>query len=268
MLKKYTLAVGSLLAVSLVACSGDNVAGGGTVDPNAIAEFSSSDVSDIESSSSEKAVLSSSRGASIPSSSSRESSLSQKQSSSSGEDNRPIRIESSSSTRIVTESSSSSKKMPESSSSGRAVLTSSEACDDCGNGIDPINLSSSSLFDGGIAHANDFFIQCVDDADVRREAFANKSVGENGIFFVLENVQFDIPCDGGRRDEYIDFLNTDTPFVIGHEGDTLFVTPLQSKGIEYACSCVAKASFSLDKNYSGINYTVFGQKETLPVQEN
>ena len=239
MLKKYTLAVGSLLAVSLVACSGDSVAGGGTVDPNTIAEVSSSSVArEIESSSSEEAVLSSS---------SREANSSRKESSSSGGNNHSIK--------------------QESSSSGRAVLTSSEACDDCGNDIDPINLSSSSLFDGGIAHANDFFIQCVDDADVRREAFANKSVGENGIFFVLENVQFDIPCDEGQRDEYIEFLNTDDSFPIGHEGDTLYVTPLQSKGVDYACSCAAKATFTLDKNYSGINYTVFGQRETLLVQE-
>ena len=42
----------------------------------------------------------------------------------------------------------------------------------------------------------------------------------------------------------------------------------RSKGWDYGCECVAKASFTLGKAYSGINYTVFDQKETLPVQEN
>ena len=257
MLKKYTLAVGSLLAVSLVACSGDNVAGGGSIDPNTIAEYSSSLVDG--SSSSEEDVLSSSRGASIsssssrrasnPSSSSREAFSSQKQSSSSGEDNRPIRPESSSSTRIVTESSS------------------SDGGDN--NGIVPIELSSSSEFrDGDVVRTTDFSIQCVDAGDVREQASAYKSVSGDAVVFALQNVQFDIPCDAAERDEYIEFLNTEKPFPIGHEGDTLFVWPFQAEGIDYACSCVANATFSLDKNYSGIGYTAFGRQDPIPVQEN
>lgn len=247
MLKKYTLAVGSLLAVSLVACSGDNVAGGGSIDPNTIAEYSSSLVDG--SSSSEEDVLSSSRGASNPSSSSREAFSSQKQSSSSGGDNRPIRLESSSSTRIVTESSS------------------SDGGDN--NGIVPIELSSSSEFrDGDVVRTTDFSIQCVDAGDVREQASAYKSVSGDAVVFALQNVQFDIPCDARDRDEYITFANKNDPIVVGNGGDTLFVKPSQVKGFDYACSCVANATFSLDKNYSGIGYTAFGRQDPIPVQEN
>lgn len=238
MLKKYTLAVGSLLAVSLVACSGDNVAGGGSIDPNTIAEYSSSLVDG--SSSSEAAVLSSS---------SSEAAILSSSSSSSGENNHSIKQESSSSTRSMTESSS------------------SDGGDN--KGIVPIELSSSSEFrDGGIARTNDFSIRCVDAGDVREQASAYKSAAGDVVVFALQNVQFDIPCDAAERDEYIEFLNTDDTFPIGHEGDTLYVRPLQSKGIDYACSCAANATFTLDKNYSGINYTVFDQEQILPVQEN
>jgi len=241
MLKKYTLAVGSLWAMSMVACSGDSVAGGGSIDPNTIAEVSSSSVArEVESSSSEAAVLSSS---------SSEAAILSSSSSSSGENNHSIKQESSSSTRSMTESSS------------------SDGGDN--NGIVPIELSSSSEFrDGGIARTNDFSIRCVDAGDVREQASAYKSVAGDVVVFALQNVQFDIPCDAAERDEYIEFLNTEKPFPIGHEGDTLFVKPFQAEGIDYACSCAASASFTLDKNYSGIGYTAFGRQDPLPVQEN
>ena len=214
MLKKFAFAASSLFAVSMVACSGDNVAGGGSIDPNTFASESSS--------------------------------------------------------------SSEIKTLPVSSAED---VVSSSGMSENNNGLDVIVSSSSSeMFDGGIARTSDFSIQCVDDviyvdldapavaADVAPpEAF--KHVDDDAVEFVLLGVYFDIPCDEDQRDEYIEFLNTDDSFPIGHKGDTLYVTPLQSKGIDYACSCAAKATFTLDKNYSGINYTVFGQKETLLVQE-
>ena len=253
MLKKFAIAVGSLFVVSMVACSGDNVAGGGSIDPNTFASESSSsgEIKTLPVSSAEDVVSSSGMS----------------------ENNNGLDVTISSSSRLDT-------PKEESSSSGRAALVSSSSCEDCGDGIDPIPVSSSSeIRDGGIARTSDFSIQCVDDviyvdldapavaADVAPpEAF--KHVDDDAVEFVLLGVYFDIPCDEGQRDEYIEFLNTDDSFPIGHEGDTLYVRPLQSKGIDYACSCAAKATFTLDKNYSGINYTVFDQKETLPVKEN
>lgn len=245
MLKKFSIAVGALFAVLVVACSSNDAGdiAGGTVDPNTFATASSSS-GDIKT---------------IPVSSAGD-------------------IETSSSVAVNEESSSSGK---DTNNNGHTIR-----CDECSssdegdnNGINPIPVSSSSeIRDGGIARTNDFFIQCIEDviyvdldapaaaADVAPpEAF--KQVDGDAVKFVLQGVYFDIPCDKDQRDEYIEFLNTDDSFPIGHKGDTLYVTPLQSKGIDYACSCAAKATFTLDKNYSGINYTVFGQKETLLVQE-
>ena len=166
--------------------------------------------------------------------------------------------------------SSSSAKEPSSSESPSSSETpSSSGAESSSSFALPVESSSSSEFrDGGIARTNDFSIRCVDAGDVREQASAYKSVAGDVVVFALQNVQFDIPCDAAERDEYIEFLNTDDTFPIGHEGDTLYVRPLQSKGIDYACSCAANATFTLDKNYSGINYTVFDQEQILPVQEN
>ena len=243
MFNKFSFAVGALFAVFVTACSSNDAGdiAGGTIDPNTVAENnSSSDAADIESSNSADVVLSSSEKKVLSSSSSRDA----------NDGSHTIRIES--------------------SSSGRSAIESSSSCKDCGNGIDPIDISSSSseLRDGGIARTNDFSIRCVDARDVREQASAYKSVAGDVVVFALQNVQFDIPCDAAERDEYIEFLNTEKPFPIGHEGDTLFVRPFLAEGIDYACSCAASASFSLDKNYFGIGYTAFGRQDSIPVQEN
>ena len=260
MLKKFAIAVGSLFVVSMVACSGDNVAGGGSIDPNTFASESSSsgEIKTLPVSSAEDVVSSSGMS----------------------ENNNGLKISSSSSSSKDTNEGNHTIRVDESSSSTRIVEESSSSDEGDNNGVDPIPVSSSSeIRDGGVARANDFFIQCIEDViyvdldaptvavDVAPpEAF--KHVDGDAVKFVLLGVYFDIPCDKSQRDEYIEFLNADDTFPIGHEGDTLYVRPFQSKGIDYACSCAAKATFTLDKNYSGINYTVFGQKETLPVKEN
>lgn len=232
MLKKFSIAIGSLFAVFLIACSSDEASdiAGGTIDPNTIAANSSSSV-DIRMDSPIE----------IPNG-----------------DNNSIRIES--------------------SSSERSVIESSSSCEDGGNGIDPIPVSSSSeLRDGDIAHAGDFSIQCVDDViyvkldsavapDVAGpEAF--KHIEGDSVKFVLQNVYFAIPCEGEAQKQFLQGVNEGHP-VVSSEGDTLYVAFSRSKGWDYGCECAAKATFTLDKAYSGINYTVFDQKETLPVQEN
>ena len=246
MLKKFAITVGALVSLIALACSSNDAGdiAGGTIDPSTLAVNSSSsgDVKTPPISSTEDVVSSSSIAADIESSSSSKD----------------------------TNNNGHTIRQDESSSSGEGD----------NNGVDPIPVSSSSeIRDGGIARTNDFFIQCMEDViyveltspsvavDVGApEVF--RHVEGDSVKFVLQGVYFDIPCDKSQRDEYIEFLNTDDTFPIGHEGDTLYVRPFQSKGIDYACSCAAKATFTLDKNYSGINYTVFGQKETLPVQEN
>lgn len=263
MFNKFSFAVGALFAVFVTACSSNDAGdiAGGTIDPNTVAENnSSSDAADIESSNSAEVVLSSSEKAALSSSSSRDA----------NENNHTIRIESSSSGRSAIESSSSKRTERESSSS----------CENCGNGIDPIDISSSSseLRDGDIAHAGDFSIQCVEDvvyvkldtpaaaSDVAGpEAF--KHVEGDSVKFVLQNVYFAIPCEEDARKLFLQGVNEGGP-IVGSEGDMLYVNFSRSKGWDYGCECAAKATFTLGKAYSGINYTVFDQKETLPVQEN
>lgn len=232
MLKNFSIAIGSLFAVFLIACSSDEASdiAGGTIDPNTIAANSSSSV-DIRMDS----PIENSNG-----------------------DNNSIKIVS--------------------SSSERSVIESSSSCEDCGNSNDPIPVSSSSeLRDGDIAHAGDFSIQCVDDViyvkldsavapDVAGpEAF--KHVEGDSVKFVLQNVYFAIPCEEDAQKQFLQGVNEGHP-VVSSEGDTLYVAFSRSKGWDYGCGCAAKATFTLDKAYSGINYTVFDQKETLPVQEN
>lgn len=263
MLNKFSIIVGSLLAVLVIACSsgGASDVAGGTIDPNAIAEnSSSSNAADIKSSNSADVVLSSSEKKVLSSSSSRDA----------NDGNHTIRIESSSSGRSAIESSSSKRTERESSNS----------CKDCGNNIDPIDISSSSseIHDGGTAHARDFSIQCVADVinvdmavpvvapDVAGpEAF--KHVEDGSVQFVLQNVYFAIPCEEDARKQFLQGVNEIGPD-IGKDGDKLYVDFSRSKSWDYGCECAAKASFTLGKAYSGINYTVFDQKETLPVQEN
>ena len=264
MLKKFSIAVGSLFAVLVVACSNGGVedVAGGTIDPSTIA-LNSSSSGDVDVSSS--SLSETENGMSVSESSS----------SSDASDTKIVQDESSSS------GDGNSIKPNFSSSSGNRIVDESSSSDEGENkGVDPIPVSSSSeIRDGGIARTGDFSIQCIvdvinvklDDPAVAADVAppqAFKHVEDDFVKFDLQGVYLDIPCDKGQRDEYLDFLNTDKTFPIGHEGDTLYVTPLQSKGVEYACSCAAEATFTLDKNYSGINYTVFGQKETLPVKEN
>ena len=55
--------------------------------------------------------------------------------------------------------------------------------------------------------------------------------------------------------------------VVGLDGDTLYVAFSRSKGMDYGCSCVADVSFSLDKYYPDVNYTVFDGRDTVPLYE-
>ena len=212
MLKKFFIAVGSLFAVLVVACSNGGVedVAGGTIDPSTIAlnSCSSGDAGALSSSLSETE-----NGVSVsePSSSSSESDpkMVQDESSSSGNENniKPI-FRSSSSERPVIESSS---------DEGENKV------------VDPIPVSSSSeLRDGGIAHASDFAIQCVEDviyvkldtpaaaSDVSGPK-AFKHVEGDSVKFVLQNVYFAIPCE---EDAQKQFLQAETVLKTGCDSRT------------------------------------------------
>ena len=262
MLKKFFIAVGSLFAVLVVACSNGGVedVAGGTIDPSTIAlnSCSSGDADALSSSLSETE-----NGVSVsePSSSSSESDpkMVQDESSSSGNENNI-------------------KPIFRSSSSERSVIESSSDEGD-NKGVEPFPVSSSSgNRDGGAVRVSDFSIQCIADVinvDMAVPAVASdvggpeafKHVEGDSVKFVLQNVYFAIPCEEDAQKQFLQGVNEIGPD-IGKDGDKLYVAFSRSKGLDYGCECAAKATFTLDKAYSGINYTVFDQRETLPVQEN
>ena len=138
MLKKCTLAVSFISSIFMVACSSDNVAGG-TIDPNSIAETSSSSEGGKDA------------------------------------DVKPIETSSSIAVDTVAVSSSSEKSVSLSSSSswvGPKNVSSSSSNDDKGFVPDPLPESSSSAVDEDRSssseyhnlrvHTEDFSLQCKD----------------------------------------------------------------------------------------------------------
>ena len=234
MLRKFVLCTGCLLLVSLIACSDSDKLTGGTVDPNTVAENSSSseaDSLDVVSSSSE----SGGKGVSSSGTSETENGL----------------------------------NVPVLSSSSEMTRQSSSSFDDNdGNGHfvkDP--LSSSSGYHNQFVKTDNFLLQCKeDDGSDFPPPSAYFSVYKDVEGISLENVHFDVPCDKEQRKEFLNSIN-EGGAVVGLDGDTLYVAFSRSKGMDYGCSCVADVSFSLDKYYPDVNYTVFDGRDTVPLYE-
>lgn len=214
MLKKCTLAVSFISSIFMVACSSDNVAGG-TIDPNSIAETSSSSEKDV--------VLSSS-----------------------------------------------------SSWVGPKNVSSSSSDDDKGFVLDPIPVSSSSEEVDGrsssseyhnlLVHAENFSLQCKEDASDSDSPSANYYVYEDAEVFRFENIKFALPCDAEQRADFLNSVN-EAGANVGLDGNTIYVNFIRSKGLDYACSCVADAGFKLPQHYPGIEYVVFDQQKPLQMKE-
>ena len=252
MLRKFVLCTGCLLLVSLIACSDSDKLTGGTVDPNTVAENSSSseaDSLDVVSSSSE----SGDKGVSSSDSSKTENGLNVPISSSSSENDG----------KIVTD-----PQVDLSSSSEMTRQSSSSFDDSDGNGHfvkDP--LSSSSGYRNQLVKTDDFLLQCKEDSGSDfPPPSAYFSVYKDVEGISLENVHFDVPCDKEQRKEFLNSIN-EGGAAVGLDGDTLYVAFSRSKGMDYGCSCVADVSFSLDKYYPDVNYTVFDQRDTVPLYE-
>ena len=54
---------------------------------------------------------------------------------------------------------------------------------------------------------------------------------------------------------------------VGLDGNVIYVNFIRSKGLDYACSCVADAGFKLPQYYPGIEYAVFDQQKPLQMKE-
>ena len=247
MLKKFALAVSSISSIFMVACSSDNVAGG-TIDPNSIAEASSSSesVPDVN-----PIVTSSSAG---------EKNVGGSSSSEAIEDS-------------VAKSSSSKESILSSSSvadKGSKDLSSS-SIDDKDLVPDPIPVSSSSenipmsSSNGGIVVANlkDFTLQCQADAVPLKVAYKNPVDAEYLEVTIRDN--FRVPCDAAKRDAFVESVNGGTNSVSAFQNDTLVVRVSRNQSESYECSCVADVKFKMDIVYDRIGYTKFDDNETVQI---
>ena len=243
MLKKCTLAVSFIFSIFMAACSSDNVAGG-TIDPNSIAETSSSSEGGKDA------------------------------------DVKPIETSSSIAVDTVAVSSSSEKSVSLSSSSSSWVgpknVSSSSSYDDKGFVPDPLPESSSSAVDEDrsssseyhnlLVHAENFSLQCKDDASDSDTQSANYYVYEDAEVVRFENIKFALPCDAEQRADFLNSVN-EAGANVGLDGNVIYVNFIRSKGLDYACSCVADAGFKLPQHYPGIEYAVFDQQKPLQMKE-
>ena len=250
MLKKCTLAVSFISSIFMVACSSDNVAGG-TIDPNSIAETSSSSEGGKDA------------------------------------DVKPIETSSSIVVDTVAVSSSSEKDVVLSSSSSQVgpKNMSSSSIEDKDLVPDPIPVSSSSEeVDGRSSsseyhnlrvHTEDFSLQCKDyslynkndipvvDPEIEPPS-ARFYMDGNSEVIQFENVQFDVPCDEEQRTSFLNDVN-ESGAIVGLDGSTLYAAFSRSKGLDYGCFCVADAGFKMDQFYPGIDSAVFDNQRAIPL---
>ena len=263
MFKKFALAVSSLSSIFMVACSSENVAGG-TIDPNSIAEISSS--SEISSSAvaPDEELSSSSVGG--------------------GKDVPHVELSSSSNNvDIVIESGSSVKKFEEESSSSfvDSKDVSSSSIEDKDLWPDPIPVSSSSELSDTI-NPESPLVYCLGEVyeldssnqkmDFGFTPYAKKYVEQDWVHVTLMDVALEVPCAASSREMFLKMQTSGNRIQVKLEGDTLYVADSRNdenrnKRSTYGCVCAARIEFSLDKWYSDFDYTVFNRREAFPVED-
>lgn len=270
MLNRMVFSISALSFIFIMACSSDNVAGG-TIDPNSIAEISSSSEGDGGA----NAVSSDVGG--ISSSSKKNDRV---ESSSSNLPNKGLI---SSSEKVEKVESSSSYVPDPVSSSSRSRSNNGGSQDGGQNGLVPQPnssdgserdvLVSSSGGSGLVVHAENFSLQCKEEAvygdgnapdDAPPSPSASFYVYNEAEVITFENVYFDVPCNKEKRTKFLNDLyenGTD----VSLDGDTVFVNLPQTESIN--CGCVAEGGFRLDKYYPDINYAVFDQQNAIQLYE-
>lgn len=270
MLNRMVFSISALSFIFIMACSSDNVAGG-TIDPNSIAEISSSSEGDGGA----NAVSSDVGG--ISSSSKKNDRV---ESSSSNLPNKGLI---SSSEKVEKVESSSSYVPDPVSSSSRSRSNNGGSQDGGQNGLVPQPnssdgserdvLVSSSGGNGLVVHAENFSLQCKEEAvygdgnapdDAPPSPSASFYVYNEAEVITFENVYFDVPCNKEKRTKFLNDLyenGTD----VSLDGDTVFVNLPQTESIN--CGCVADGGFRLDKYYPDINYAVFDQQNAIQLYE-
>lgn len=270
MLNRMVFSISALSFIFIMACSSDNVAGG-TIDPNSIAEISSSsegngganavssDVGDISSSSKKNDRVESSS-----------SNLPNKGLISSSE--KVEKVESSSSY-VPDPVSSSSRSRPNNGGSQDGGQNGLVPQPNSSDGSERDVLVSSSGGSGLVVHAENFSLQCKEEAvygdgnapdDAPPSPSASFYVYNEAEVITFENVYFDLPCNKEKRTKFLNDLyenGTD----VSLDGDTVFVNLPQTESIN--CGCVAEGGFRLDKYYPDINYAVFDQQNAIQLYE-
>ena len=236
MLKNLFLAIGALISISMVACSGDNVAGG-TIDPN------------------NQALASSTSEQPEP-----------ERWSSSSDDGNPNDIK-----QEGDELSSSSSKLEdrmEGSSSSDSTrkdinpfVSSSSQRGQTNLIVRPRNFSLECSVDVVNVDPDEPAVS----SDVLAP-YASKSVAADSVNIMISDY-FKIPCGESEAEAFMEWANTPEYTSLGLNYDTLYVKVIRSKGMSYDCSCVARVKFTLDADYSDLKYTVLEQRNAIPLVE-
>lgn len=251
MLKKFVFSVTAFSIAFMAACSDDSAGGslaGGTIDPNSIAEVSSSsndvDTIAVSSSSEDKGNL----------------------------PDVPLEESSSSIEIIVVESSSSIVDSKDVSSS---------SIEDKDLWPDPIPVSSSSELSDTI-NPESPLVYCLgevyelDTSDQKKDfgftPSAQKYVEQDWGHVTLMDVALEVPCAASSREMFLKMQTSGNRIQVKLESDTLYVADSRSdenrnKKSTYGCVCAARIEFSLDKWYSDFDYTVFNRREAFPVED-
>lgn len=259
MLKNLALAAWLLSLMLFIACA-DNVAGGGTIDPNAdrgdvnVLKPESSNAANSSSGETNNGVDVNSSGSSSATDTARSSGLEEDDS--------------------ISKSSSSSRDRGGSNNLNPNIDPLSSSSDN-GENNGPISIpdtqSSSSSQDAVTFFARNFSAQCIIDyvkvdsaelvpvtdepvaaADVLG-ASAYKSVDGDSVNIYLDGAYLNTPCDSAEEVQFFEEINSGNKIPVGLVNDTLSMTLRWDK----TCACAATVSFTLDKPDTDFNYIIF-----------
>lgn len=256
MLKNLAFAALPLSLMLFIACSDSvELAGGGTIDPNA--NRGDVNVLDPESSSSSVGSSEEPNNKGIDVNDSRSSSGKAVAGSSTSKEN----------------SSSSKDRGGENNLNPNIDPLSSSSDNGENNGPIPIpdTQSSSSSQDTVTFFARNFSAQCIIDyvkvnsaelvpvtdepvaaADVLG-ASAYKSVDGDSVNIYLDGAYLNTPCDSAEEVQFFEEINSGNKIPVGLVNDTLSMTLRWDK----TCACAATVSFTLDKPDTDFNYIIF-----------
>lgn len=94
-------------------------------------------------------------------------------------------------------------------------------------------------------------------------ASAYKSVDGDSVNIYLDGAYLNTPCDSAEEVQFFEEINSGNKIPVGLVNDTLSMTLRWDK----TCACAATVSFTLDKSSKDFNYIVFDLWRPIPFQE-